>query len=210
MHTDVVVDTTHNNQHHHTGAILLQYLSYKNMPVNNPPTPRRRIEWPTQDEHIRRCLTEGGSSPTKTVSQQSKAVIDEELSKCDTRAGCSTDLCVFDELYVRSPDWRGVLRNLYWRARRQSAIWDVFEFLVNRGFIDPSCLTIPVKLGTLTRDAGMLSALLDCFEFPAQDSLDFAQGTIPLQPPEWNMDTAWYVLLKSHRLYTNSLLGWRR
>ena len=95
---------------------------------------RRRIEWPTADTNIQSHLSAtnvgSSSSPTST-----KSIINNELAKCDVKGGLRADLGVYDELFVKKPNYSLIMRNLYWRARRQSAIWDVFELLVMQGFL---------------------------------------------------------------------------
>lgn len=80
---------------------------------------RRRIEWPTMDPNVRDLLVQGDSPQPSDVSPAAKAVIAEEISKCDTWRGLIVDLGIYDELYLRAPNWRQILRALYWRARRR-------------------------------------------------------------------------------------------
>jgi hypothetical protein len=82
------------------------------------------------------------------VSARAIKVTSEELAKCDTEGDVKDDLgiFIFDELYTNKPDWRAMIRVLYWRGRRQSVTWDVFEILCSRGFINPRCLTLPIDL----------------------------------------------------------------
>lgn len=40
----------------------------------------------------------------------------------------------------------------YWRARRQSAIWDVFELLIQTGFLKLECLSGPIALMEMTSE----------------------------------------------------------
>lgn len=98
------------------------------------------------DPNVRDHLVQGDSTQPSDVSLAAKALIDEEISKCDTRCGLIPDLGIYDEIYLRAPHWRQILRALYWRARRRSATWDVFELLLNRGFLHPQCLTVPVDI----------------------------------------------------------------
>lgn len=129
---------------------------------------RRRIEWPTADANIRSIFANNQACTNITntpISENSKAVAEQELTKCNTRRGLRCDLGVYDETFLRNPNWRGILRNLYWRARRQSAVWDVFKLLVDGGFIDPVCLLTPVYLMSGSHDTYVVSCLLHCFTF---------------------------------------------
>lgn len=104
-------------------------------------------------------------------------MIDSELSKCDPRTDYMPNIGIFDELYVRSPEWRVVLRHYHWRGRRQSTIWDVFDILVTRDYIYLSCLN-SVDLHGYSRDTQVVSQLLSCFTFCRMDE----KLTIPLHP----------------------------
>lgn len=45
-------------------------------------------------------------------------------------------------------------------------MWDAFSLLVDRNFIDLSCLLIPVVLVSGSHDTYIVSCLLHCFTFP--------------------------------------------
>ncbi|KKK26856.1 hypothetical protein ARAM_003456 [Aspergillus rambellii] len=153
---------------------------------------RRRREWPTTDQAILDLLR---SDSPASMTDAAKAIVDVELSKCDTRGGFRPDIHVYDQLFMKSTDWVSILRNLYWRARRQSAVWDVFELLVMRGFIHPSCLTTPVDLQSMTRDTGIVTQLLTCFSAPLHDEDAAHQGDIPLQSTSWDVDIGWLATM---------------
>ena len=114
---------------------------------------RRRIEWPTLDSSLEAICSrvvgsaQGGASNTVAkgaVSSFTRAILDEEISKCDTRNSVRGDEDVFDRMYYITPDYFTMLQNLYWRARRQFTIWDCFEQLVDSDFLSPQCLEYPV------------------------------------------------------------------
>lgn len=85
-----------------------------------------RRRWPerptTHATILHHLLTSGGSLPLTSVRESAKAVIDNELAKCDPRGGLKPDLRIYHELFVKSPNRRPILRNLYWHARRESAV----------------------------------------------------------------------------------------
>lgn len=86
-----------------------------------------------------------------------------------------------------------MLRNLYWRARRQSTVWDVLELLVARGLLHPRCLTVPTDTDAKSAIYRIVSSLVFSFSFPGQDD-DFNIGDkIPLQSACWYEDIHWYV-----------------
>lgn len=154
---------------------------------------RRRPEWPTTDIGIQNYLSANpdGSWLSTTVREATTAIIDNEVSKCDLRSDLKSDISVFNNFFVKHPNWRLVMRNLYWRARRQSAIWDVFELLVMRGFLDPKCLTVPINILSMSPDTGLVSKLLNCFSHPSRDIDLIFENKIPFQPTSWDADINW-------------------
>ncbi|OJJ44447.1 hypothetical protein ASPZODRAFT_145003 [Penicilliopsis zonata CBS 506.65] len=132
---------------------------------------------------------------TNTVSEDVKNFVQSEFARCDTRRGYIPDINVFEEVYVRSPNWRGVLRNLYWRGRRQPTMWDVFELLVQRGFLSTECLTVPVQLDNMTPDTNTIGHLLSCFSFFHHDWQMVIEGKIPCQSACWDDDTEWLATM---------------
>lgn len=100
------------------------------------------MRWPAVDQNAWQMIQVNPVS--EQVPQSAKALVDGELSKCDPSTGFVPDLHVFDQLYVNHPRYRSLLRNLYWRTRRQSAIWQIFRLLLHRAFTDPECLHLPV------------------------------------------------------------------
>lgn len=117
-------------------ALLDQILS--NVEKMVPRGRRNRIEWPSMDFFLLPSL--GAKTPNTPIPPSVKTLLDRELSLCDTNEGYVPDLGVYDETRTSNPNWKVILRNLYWRARRQSAVWDVYELLVDRGFVDPQSL----------------------------------------------------------------------
>jgi len=89
-------------------------------------TRRRRIEWPTADNNVSHIFLQGTNTPAKEVTAAARDLINE---------GFITEFHIYNELFVKNLNWRQILRALYWRARRQSTIWDVFELLVDRGVV---------------------------------------------------------------------------
>lgn len=70
---------------------------------------RRRIEWPTPDANIRDIIASDQAcvnTANTPISETFKAIAEQELKKCDTRRGSRSDLGVYEELFLRNPDWR--------------------------------------------------------------------------------------------------------
>ncbi|OJJ46469.1 hypothetical protein ASPZODRAFT_2129488 [Penicilliopsis zonata CBS 506.65] len=156
---------------------------------------RRRIEWPTVDDTVQAIVRAGDDTPKTPLPATAQAVVDREIALCDTRRGLIRDLGVYDQVYLRAPKWRGVLRNLYWRARRQSAVWDVFCLLVDRGFVHPQCLVVPVDLQSDSQDTHLVILLLCRFSYIRQDEDAFLQNKIPCQTGSWYDDIEWLATM---------------
>ncbi|KAJ5908595.1 hypothetical protein N7495_001277 [Penicillium taxi] len=151
----------------------------------------RRVEWPTSSLSLCELL----SKPID-LSKQSfpKAVTDfilSEMQLCNTQMGCPADMAVFDEMYTPTPDWRALIRNLYWRARRQSTIWDVYLMLAKEGFVSASALTLPINFWSPSASAGHVWTILAYFSFVGSDKISIANDKIPLQTTSWESDLTW-------------------
>lgn len=149
---------------------------------------RRRMEWPTGDQSTWQVIQ--GNPASERVSQSAKELVDGELSKCDASTGYVPDIQVLDQLYVHHPKYRSLLRNLYWRARRQSAIWQVFKLLLHRQYIDPICLHIPIDFDQCSPSDTIVN-LLEGFSFLTNDVDEILEQNIPLQSAQWDKDLKW-------------------
>lgn len=128
---------------------------------------RRRIEWPSESERLLN-LFKKPSSNTSRPSNASKSLaislIEQELSKCDADAGLACDVGIFDQAFSTDEDDIGrIMTALYYRARVQSAIWDVFMMLEQRGFLTLDNLRKPVSLFTTSDTCVRLNLLLSTF-----------------------------------------------
>jgi hypothetical protein len=163
----------------------------------------RRIEWPTFNPNILPYLTgdpltERPASTLAPIPEVAAAVVQQEISKCDIRQGIIVDLNIYDEASTKTPRLKFILRNLWWRARRQSAIWDLFQILVTRGFINPACLQRPVDLLRRTPSTSLVTGLLGCLS-GVHDDVNLAfNDKIALQMVEWAADVQWYVHCLPH------------
>ncbi|KAG4437904.1 hypothetical protein IFR05_006623 [Cadophora sp. M221] len=101
---------------------------------------RRRIEWPSESErtlNVFRKPTSSSPSSAQATNNAArslvKALIEEELTKCNSDARIPCDVGIFGHAFSdNDEDISRVLSALYYRARIQSAIWDVFMMLEQR------------------------------------------------------------------------------
>lgn len=155
----------------------------------------RRIEWPTVDPSawslIRtqyRIVIGGSPSP---VSPTAKVVIASEIARCDIRHGFLPDLSIYNEAHFWHPNYKGMLHNLYWRARRQSTVWRVFELFLAQGYASLECLSLPCDLVNLSKTALKVSLLLREFSYVARDESIKVFEEIPEQSTYWSADIHW-------------------
>jgi hypothetical protein len=88
-------------------------------------------------------------------------------------------------------DWMSIIRNLAWRIRRQHAVWNLFQALVDQGLIDVECLTFPVDLCCVRKDTQLVLELLCCFKNVRLDSELVMLGKIALQSSDYYTDIEW-------------------
>jgi hypothetical protein len=177
-------------------ATVLRCMDTKSAP--QPPSSNQRIEWPTLNKDIlphlsKRPLTATPPSTdgsSEAVAESAVALAQHEVANCDDR-GLVTDLLIHDEMSSKAPDWKSIIRNLWWRGRRQSAIWKLFQALVDKGLINPDCLTVPVDLYGATDDTHFVAKFLYCLSNVQRDSDLVFSGKISLQSSEYNADLEW-------------------
>ncbi|KAI9832645.1 MAG: hypothetical protein M1819_004230 [Sarea resinae] len=134
---------------------------------------RGRIEWPTLNRPLM-SLFRGNRSPSATdplAYSRAEAVIRAEMAKSNTRKPSISEIGIQHELLQsrRRPDIGSLIKVLYFRARVQSAIWDLFELLHSKSIVNLESLKVPLNLeGGFSREAYSLAALLCCFKGPLQ------------------------------------------
>lgn len=162
---------------------------------------RRRIEWPTVGVNVWSAIRNSSiplpnnqtpnAATSNAASEYAKEVVDFEVARCDTRSCFGPDIGVFDEVYASNTRHWLMLRNLYWRARLQSAVWDTFHTLLQRGFINKDCLDVPCNLMEPSELAAKVHIILQMFSYPVRDSHMITQGEFPLQSFVWDYDLLW-------------------
>lgn len=160
---------------------------------------QRRNEWPFQNRGFNSmytAVTSGHPSGLmKEVSAETIDIVQNELQKCESELEDWVDSDVRDNLRRSPPKWYGGLCNLYWRARRQSAVWDCFELLIQSNLIDPRTLEIPMSCARLHPNVAWLASVLSCFTFVVDDENRTIEGKIPLQSTEHSSDVEWLALM---------------
>jgi len=140
--------------------------------VNTQHTPssslrRQRIEWPTLDPKL--CHQLQRPSPTHVpalVMVQANAVIIAEIGRCNLWQPFENDCGVFAAYLRPEPDVGSLLKTLYVRGRAQSAVWDVFELLRERGLVRGGSLQYPLSIGRSSGPVSAFSGALACFTGP--------------------------------------------
>lgn len=152
---------------------------------------RKRVEWPTTNQAIRRKLGNTAGLPSiKPLTAVSK-VVKDEIDLCDIKLGYPPDMGIYSQISKCAPDWRGLIRNLYWRARRQSTIWNVYLLLSERGFIDLKALVTPIELFSISKKVGTVAYILGCFSNVDHDVTLISERKIAFQGTGWRADIEW-------------------
>lgn len=150
-----------------------------------------RINWAEASQLIHQAFTRTSAIPKAELLSTSKDVVLRELALCNPNRGYTPDLGVFQETQARNPSWKEILANLYWRAARQAAVWDVYQLLLRGRFVNEECLRIPIDILHPTPDTGLVTYLLDCFFLVYSDFKKIVKDEIPLQSIDWISDIEW-------------------
>ena len=169
---------------------------------------RRRLEWPALDstlEDIYSGLVDSAEASVqeseadpKAITTATRDLLDEETSKCNTRNSAAGDEDVFDLIYYNKPEYFEMLQNLYWRARRQSTIWDCFTQLVVCDFVSPRCLEHSVYVtddSFTTPDIENVIELLKTFHNVYYDDELVNRGKVVAQTITWCGDITWLAIM---------------
>jgi hypothetical protein len=129
---------------------------------------RRRIEWPTENPnflHILNLIRDMNlQNPSFRNPQEAVGRLESEASKSDQDSGLECDIPIFDNWLIKKPFYISErLVVLYYRGRIQSAFFDTFMMLVQRGFLTIENLRKPMALWEETEDVGIIRELLGCF-----------------------------------------------
>jgi hypothetical protein len=164
---------THLSSQQQTALILLEELVLRDQAdvLNDPRLihRRRRLEWPTLDlPNLRRVQQEPGyGERTPAALAQVVRVVGEAASAC---YGPSLPDChppgesgILFELEGKNPNYEMLLNNLYWRGRQQSAIFDLWIILCERGFVKWENMETDIDYSNGTIDVHKVGCWLGCF-----------------------------------------------
>ncbi|KAL6718609.1 hypothetical protein ACLMJK_002843 [Lecanora helva] len=164
---------------------------------------RRRLEWPTSNET---CIQDP-ESYSSNVSQKAKEladnVIDEEFSRCGESSFHEDQSCMDELIGVpiakhRSRDTGALLHALYYRGRQQSAIWDMWCALLDKGLVSIDGLRYSINFREHTDPVRLLSWLLSCFELPlleANTRFSAQSGPYKLHCWEYSQPIRWLATM---------------
>ena len=92
-----------------------------------------------------------------------------------------------------NPNYEMLLTNLYWRGRQQSAIWDLYIVLVERGFLKIESLAYPINYATNPTATIKIQKYLNCFSF-VKAAIDFSNLPFPGYEPT-QCPTFWLAVM---------------
>jgi hypothetical protein len=172
---------THLSSEQQTALILLEELVFRDQAdvLNDPRLihRRRRLEWPTLDlPNLRRMqqepLPEGRSA---AALAQVVRVVHGAASACygpklPEHYLPGDDGLAF-ELEKKNPDYEMLLNNLYWRGRQQSAIFDLWIILCERGLVRWENMEADIDYSNSTGDSRKVYMWLACFTAVQEEKL---------------------------------------
>ncbi|KAI4120964.1 MAG: hypothetical protein LQ338_006642 [Usnochroma carphineum] len=127
-----------------------------------------------------------------------KSMLDAEFAKCDIRGGPPGDDGATTYYFFKNhnDDFGPLLKLLYWRGRQQSAIYDVYEQLCMRGFIQAYNVGLPMAINRSSESVQNLTWLLMCFEGPAKSySSPGIEKLFPLQDDDFSLPLQWLATM---------------
>ena len=111
---------------------------------------RRRIEWPSLDLNLRQTILHSSNrvAPTRTTITKTKTLLDDEFAKCSVHSPLADDDPAMTYYYCRDhkEDYGPLLKLLYWRGRQQSAVFDCFQQLCMRDFVQAGNASLPIDI----------------------------------------------------------------
>ncbi|KZF21188.1 hypothetical protein L228DRAFT_284252 [Xylona heveae TC161] len=126
---------------------------------------RRRREWPSMDLTVLNQMTIRREHPDPEVRRRAADLVRAEAADCDFDQPQREDGAILGELELANPNYSMLLQALYWRSRQQSAIWDLFTVLVERGFLDYRVsLEAPISFDRGTDSVALVEQVLVCFD----------------------------------------------
>ncbi|KAL9105278.1 MAG: hypothetical protein Q9227_009517 [Pyrenula ochraceoflavens] len=103
---------------------------------------RRRVEWPFINlTGLNRLIMNPLHPRSEVINQMRKLVLDAWRT-CGCWPAMGDDL-IYQEMRKLQPDYLMLFKNLYWRGRQQSAMFDLWWMLYERRFLKLECLNYP-------------------------------------------------------------------
>ena len=160
---------------------------------------RRRIEWPSLDLNLRQTILHSSTrvAPSRTTITKAKALLDDEFAKCDIKSPLADDDPAMTYYYHKDhkEDYGPLLKLLYWRGRQQSAVFDCFQQLCMRDFIQAGNVSLPMDIINSTTSVINLAWLLQCFEGPSQVYDSNRETTVDLEGYEFDLPLRWLATM---------------
>lgn len=158
---------------------------------------RRRIEWPSLNLNLRQTILHSATRapPSQTTITKTKALLDEEFAKCDVNSPLAADDPAMTYYYYKEhrEDYGPLLKLLYWRGRQQSAIFDCFQQLCMRNFVQAGNVSLPMNIVSSTESVLNLASLLACFEGPLQVQDEATK--VELDGEEFDLPLRWLATM---------------
>lgn len=177
-----------------TQSPATQTMSFNTQDFSDPQTAsrRRRIEIPSMNDDVLKIFKIVASNPTEQAKAAAMCLLDEEFAKCDADDGIPSHVAIhFVHLHLNRYSPREeeqeigeLLHALYYRARVQSTILDIFVLLNQHGFIDLESLWKPVAINETSEDSKVVLSLLSTFE-----AVVIEENMVAPAHPLWEVDS---------------------
>ncbi|KAL8722335.1 MAG: hypothetical protein Q9225_001183 [Loekoesia sp. 1 TL-2023] len=161
---------------------------------------RRRIEWPSLNSNLPQLITQNSAlqRPPPHVVAKVKEMLDDEFAKCDIKGSYRGDEEAISYYYFQKnhDDFGPLLKLLYWRGRQQSAIYDLYEQLCMRGYIQAHNVGLPMSITKESSSVQSLTWLLECFEGPAKlSAIPEGDKVLGLHDDDFSLPLQWLATM---------------
>lgn len=126
---------------------------------------RKYMQSPSLTKISKALFKRTTASSHPTTQKAARALVVAYTSVCNENLQDIHDIGIFDNLYrVKKPNYARVIKTLYWLSIQQSAVWNVFIHLVERGFLSIDALNERMAFRQRSKEVTAIVKLLYSFE----------------------------------------------
>ncbi|KAJ6031461.1 hypothetical protein N7540_002193 [Penicillium herquei] len=177
---------------------LIQLMHLKKPPSDSEDdvkVPPKSDHWATAHTVVHGTFERALTNTPNDVPASAIAIVKAEGSLCDVNGGFIADMEIYAQLFVPKTDWFLVLINMYWRALRQAAIWNVFLRLLAKDLVKIDALQLPIDITGCSTATHWFTRFLSCFDVLVSQADEAWSGIIPCQGVERLTDINWLATI---------------